>query len=124
MRNKRIEIPVPKLFNKDECLWFLNRNLDNSLYTVYEDRIRRAFKSDERIMLVDVYINTDNLTIEWLNVQPSSKDVQVVTEFVSGWFELDADLDIFYNALSSHKQTAYMVKDFEGLRFIGIPRSF
>lgn len=124
MKNKKVEIPVSGLFSKAECLWFLSRDFDDCMYNVYEDRVRRGFRSGNGIMIVDIYPMADKLVLEWLNVSPSAQDITTVVQFVSEWFDLNTDLTLFYKAITADKRIAYMAKEYSGLRFIGMPDFF
>jgi len=122
--DKKVEIPISGLFSEVECLWFLSRDFDDCMYKVYEDRVRRGFKSSNGIMVVDIYPMPDKLILEWLNVSPSAEDIKTVVQFVSEWFDLDADLTLFYKAIAADKRISYMANEFSGLRFIGMPDFF
>jgi len=124
MKNKKIAIPISGQFSGKECLWYLNRDFDECIYTVSENKVRRAFKSGNEIMLVDVYTVYDKLVVEWLNVHPSDEQIVTVQKFVSDWFDVDANLSLFYTAIVRDKRVAYMAKEYEGLRLIGIPDLF
>lgn len=124
MANTTIKIPVPELFNKDECLWFLNRDFDDCMYRVYKDRVRRAFGKANGIMVVDTYILSNELVLEWLNRTPTVQETERVVQFVSEWFDLNTDLTLFYNAVIEDQRIAYMAEEYSGLRFIGIPDLF
>lgn len=119
-----VEIPVSGLFSMEECLWFLSRDFDDCMYKVYEDRVRRGFKSSSGIMVVDIYLMPDELVLEWLNVLPSAQDIKAVVEFVSDWLDLNTDLTLFYKILATDKRISYMAKEYSGLRFIGMPDFF
>lgn len=124
MENTKIKIPVPELFNKDECLWFLSRDFDDCMYRVYKDRVRRAFGEAGSIMVVDVYMMPDELVLEWLNMKPCDQDIENVIRFVSEWFDLETDLTQFYSIILEDKRIAHIAKEYSGLRFIGIPDLF
>ncbi|MGA6121740.1 DNA-3-methyladenine glycosylase family protein [Sphingobacterium anhuiense] len=124
MDNKKIEIPISGLFSEVECLWFLSRDFDDCMYKVYENRVRRGFKSSNGIMVVDIYPIPDKLILEWLNVSPSTEDIKTVVQFVSEWFDLNADLTLFYKVIAADKRISYMANEFSGLRFIGMSDFF
>ncbi len=124
MKNKKVEIPVSGLFNREECLWFLNRGFDDCMYRVYENKVRRAFKLSAEIMLVDIYPMWNKLIIEWLNGHPSDQGITMVVKFVADWFDLDTDLSLFYKVIVTDIRISYMAKEYAGLRFIGMPDFF
>lgn len=124
MENKKVEIPVSGLFSKAECLWFLSRDFDDCMYSVYDDKVRRAFKSGSGMMIVDIYFMPDKLVIQWINVSPSFEDIDVVVKFVSDWFDLNTDLTLFYKTIMADGRISYMAKEYSGLKFIGMPDLF
>ncbi|ACU02542.1 DNA-3-methyladenine glycosylase family protein [Pedobacter heparinus] len=124
MENKKVEIPVSGLFSKAECLWFLSRDFDDCMYSVFEDRVRRGFRQGSGIMIVDIYPMSDKLILEWLNISPSAEDITAVVQFVSEWFDLNTDLIPFYKTIAADRRISYMAEDFAGLRFIGMPDFF
>ena len=119
-----IEIPIGGLFNEKECLWFLNRGFDDCMYVVYPDRVRRAFKSNDEIMLVDIYLLPDKLLLKWLSDEPSEQGIATVIDFVKDWFDLDTDLMAFYKVIAADERVAYMVEEYSGLRSVGMPDLF
>ncbi|OXE97146.1 DNA-3-methyladenine glycosylase II [Flavobacterium araucananum] len=124
MENKKIEIPVTGLFSKQECLWFLSRDFDDCIYKIYNDRVRRGFRSGDKIMVVDIHPTPEKLILEWLTGSPSDEEIITVVEFVSDWFDLNTDLTQFYKAIIADKRISYMADEYSGLRFIGMPDFF
>jgi DNA-3-methyladenine glycosylase II len=124
MNNDRIEIPLYGLFNERECLWFLSRGFDDCMYKVCGDRVRRAFKWSGEIMLVDIYPMPNKLALQWLNGTPSDEGISSVVAFVRDWFDLDSDLNTFYEALEEDERLVYMTNQYRGLRFVGMPDLF
>jgi DNA-3-methyladenine glycosylase II len=118
------EIPVQGTFSEKECLWFLNRGFDDCIYRVFTDKIRRAFKFEDELTLVDIIPMPDKICLAWLTGIPSKKCETYVSDFLGGWFDLDIDLGAFYRLLNANKKLAYMTESYKGLRFIGIPDIF
>ncbi|WP_158799667.1 DNA-3-methyladenine glycosylase [Pedobacter sp. L105] len=121
---RTIEIPIKGLFNEQECLWFLSRGYDDCLYRVYPDRVRRAFQSGTEQMLVDIYPLPDRLVVNWLTAEPSEQGEDHIRDFLNGWFDLEIELEVFYQKLSFYPELAYMTTQFRGLRFMGMPDLF
>ena len=119
-----IEIPIAGLFNAKECLWFLNRGFDDCMYVVYQDKVRRAFRLNSEIMLVDIYLLPDKLLLQWLSDAPSEQGIAKVIDFVKDWFDVDTDLIAFYQAIAADERLAYMVEEYNGLRSVGMPDLF
>lgn len=119
-----ISIAVHQHFNWKECLWYLDRGFDDCIYKVYADRVRRAFDVDGVKMLVEILYENSSLHIKWLFGDPAEIHIDYVRKFVSEWFDLDTDLNPFYERLLANSSLAYMQKDYFGLRFIGMPDLF
>ncbi len=124
MKDISIDLPVKAVFSAKECLWFLNRGFDDCIYTVYPDKVRRAFQYKDELMLTDIYITTKCLRISWLTSEPSSQAIDYVKTFVVNWFDMNKDLQLFYNKLSQNTALAYMPSSYLGLRFVGMPDIF
>jgi DNA-3-methyladenine glycosylase II len=102
-------------FSFKECLWFLNRNFDDCLHTIGPDYVRKAILINDQPVLFEI---REGLTIKVLSGDGSPD------EFVRQWFDLDTDIQPFYEQLATHKDLAYMSRDFAGLRLMGIPDLF
>jgi len=117
-------IPVCKPFSWEECLWYLDREFDDSMYQVYPDKVRRAFHFNGQNILVDVIFTGDALQVKWLVGNPEPDSIACVNDFILNWFNPDTDLTAFYKLLKNRKELAYMPEAFNGLHFIGIPDLF
>jgi len=117
-----LKIPKPTLFSFQECLWFLNRNYDDCLYEVRENSAIKLIRLGGEIALFEVKEADDFLTINILN--KSNPNEATLKAYVSEWFDTTPDLAPFYELLAKEKDLAYMVKEYYGLRLIGIPDLF
>ena len=102
-------------FSFKECLWFLNRNFDDCLHVIGPDYVRKAIVINDQLVLFE--INGD-LTIKVLQGEGSPDP------FIREWFDLETDIQPFYEQLTAYKDLAYMSRDFAGLRLMGIPDLF
>lgn len=110
----------PSSFSFKECLWFLNRNFDDCMHTVGEDHVRKVILVDNQPVLFEIRENNNKLIIKILQ----GEDSPAIENFIHDWFDINRDIKPFYKLLSVHKELAYMSKDYEGLRLIGIPDLF
>lgn len=117
-----IKIPKPTLFSFRECLWFLNRNYDDCLYVVTDDAVRKLIQLEKEIVLFEVKEAGNYLTVEVLN-NTNPNEVQLAN-YVEEWFDLKSDLTPFYQLLQNETDLAYMIKEYHGLRLIGINELF
>jgi len=117
-----IKIPKPPLFSFRECLWFLNRNYDDCLYEVTDDAVRKLIPLEKEIVLFEVKETANYLIVEVLN--NANPDEIQLADYVKEWFDLKSDLTDFYSLLQKENDLVYMVKEYHGLRLIGINELF
>ncbi len=117
-----IKIPKPPLFSFRECLWFLNRNYDDCLYEVTDDAVRKLIQLEKEIVLFEVKETANYLIVEVLN--NANPDEIQLADYVKEWFDLKSDLTDFYSLLQKENDLVYMVKEYHGLRLIGINELF
>lgn len=114
-------IPVTPPFNFDECLKFLGRSGNESLFLAESERVIKAFETSKGDVLVSVKLDGDSLLVEFLKGKPAKKDVEKITGYISDWFDLENDILPFYKMASKDKLLKPLVKQFHGLRMFGIP---
>lgn len=117
-----IQLLKPPLFSFQECLWFLNRNYDDCLYEVTEHSVIKLVKLNDITVLFEVTETATHLAISILN--GAEPDTDLLKNYVHDWFDLDKDLTTFYQLLQKEPDLAYMVKEYHGLRLIGISDLF
>ncbi len=123
-KNNIIKIKEPPLFSFAECLWFLDRNYDDCAHTVRQDAVWKALQLGEEVYLLKIYEKDKIINTEVLVGSVNTKSKMLIEAFVIEWFDLNNDLEPFYNALKKDKQLVYMYKDFYGLRLMGITDLF
>lgn len=119
-----ISIPIGSFFCFTECLWFLNRNFDDCLHVIYQDRVRKALLINGKVILADISQKANQLQIEIIDGEFDGNNFGPVREYIVDWFDLNRDLTPFYQLLSKDQRLSYMCPEFEGLRLIGIPDLF
>ena len=117
-----IKIPKARLFTFRECLWFLNRNYDDCLYEVTDDAVRKLIQLEKEIVLFEVKETANYLIVEVLN--NANPDEIQLADYVKEWFDLKSDLTDSYSLLQKENDLVYMVKEYHGLRLIGINELF
>ncbi len=119
-----MQIPLPKQFSWDECLFFLHRGYPEMLYTITERSIRRAVLIEQIPTLLKIEPIDNHLEIDILsqNSSPSQKDH--IRSYVSHWFDLETSLQPFYDLLNQHKSLRSFSRAYLGLRLVGIPDLF
>lgn len=115
-------IPKPPYFNFQEICWFLDRGYDDCLHQVSDTSIRKLLRIENELVLIQISETTADLRIEVLNCQKNVK--AQVTAFVRDWFDLDRDLDAFYEHLRSFPPLEQRIGQFKGLRLLSISDLF
>jgi DNA-3-methyladenine glycosylase II len=116
----KITIPEPALFSFDECAWFLNRNYDDCLHVIKENEIIKAVEVGGKPFLLRITSQNETLQIEILKGTPTKEDEVLLIAYITEWFDLNTAIEPFYKLLKKDKRLAYMSKEFEGLRLVGI----
>jgi DNA-3-methyladenine glycosylase II len=124
MNKQVISIEVPKNFDFEECLWFLDRNFDDCMHKVDADQVIKVIEIEGRQFLVSVAFYEGKLQIEVLVGDLEENGVKKLKQFVSDWFDLEKDMESFYRLVKNDERLAYMVTAYNGLRLIGIPNLF
>lgn len=117
-----IRIPVndAEHFNFDECLLFLNRSPRECMHRVANGRLYKLFSQGDAPALLDIsYANGEVL----VNTD-SEVDEAAVADYITRWLHLDGDMHAFYQFGKKDKVLAPLVKNYQGLRLIGIPDLF
>lgn len=119
-----ILIPIPPNFSFQECIWFLNRNYDDCLHVIGSDSIRKAIEFDGQVVLFEIQETGNFLNINILQGESRFGLVDFLIAYVREWFDMDRDIEAFYQLLLRDENLHYMVDSFRGLRLIGIADLF
>lgn len=120
----KLEIKVPDIFSWDEILVYLNREPNEVMYKINHKTLRRAFKIEEKICLCDVSFNERKNVIEvtLLNdVHWSQIEQTMVINFIVEWFDLQTDINSFYELAKEDLILNPLMNKFYGLRLVGMP---
>lgn len=120
MARQIIEIRKPELFSFGQCLWFLDRRLDDCTHEVRNDSVRKLIRTAAGKALLEIRENGNFLQIEVLAGE--SLDVEAEA-FVTEWFDLKRELAPFYALLQSDPDLSPLLA-LKGLRVVGIPDFF
>jgi DNA-3-methyladenine glycosylase II len=122
--DRRVLIPIPALFSFNECLWFLNRNYDDCLHIIKGSVIVKAVETGQDIVLMSIEEKGPFLQITVLEGDSSSETKQYLTIYVREWFDMDRNIQPFYDRLNADSRLSYMTDAYKGLRVIGIDDLF
>jgi DNA-3-methyladenine glycosylase II len=117
-------ITLPKEFNFDECLIFLNRSSNECLHFVRDKKIRKLLKVGNDLVLLEISNRQSKLKIEILNSDSTNIIHKAVREYTTEWFDLGTNIKPFYMVASSNDIIKELAKKYYGLRLIGIPKIF
>lgn len=120
----RIRIPQPPIFNFQECLWYLDRGYNDCLYKVEKNSVTRAIRIDDRLFLIRLSEEANDLSVSVLQGDPSGTDRDAISRYVSDWFDLERDIAPFYELLGQSPLLHQFPQLYHGLRLIGIPDLF
>jgi DNA-3-methyladenine glycosylase II len=124
MQMDSFRIPVQQELDFGECRWFLDRNFDECLHVINGDAVLKALTVKGQHILFSIEGSGDSLYVKILQGKLNNEIEQEITSYISEWFDLKRNLTEFYALLLEHEQLAYMVKEYRGLRLIGIPDLF
>lgn len=117
-------IKPPIDFNFKECLLFLARSNNEVLHSVVDQSFVKLIKINSEMALIKVYEENGNLLIEFLN-QPSNLEIKLqAANYIWDLFDMDRDLTSFYELLKQDDILHSFIKQYYGLRVIGIPDLF
>lgn len=119
-----IRIPLPKHFSFTECIWFLDRNLNDCLHTILGNSIVKLIYLNQQPLLIQIKESDGYLAVTVLKGFFNDQVADLLQAYIQEWFDLPEDLTPFYALLQQDARLAYMVKAFNGLRLMGIPDLF
>lgn len=118
---QEISVPTPALFSFAECLWYLDRGYDDCLIHLADESITKAVHLNGQDLLLHISHDGAALQVQVQHGRPDAATAQLLTAYLSDWFDLNRDLRPFYEKISRHPALAYMPEAYRGLRLLGIP---
>jgi DNA-3-methyladenine glycosylase II len=122
-----LKLSVPKEFSFKENLNYLSRSSNECLFNIKEDKICKALRISNTIVLIEVSEKVKGwLNIRFLNTptKPNRLVRDAVYTYVIDWFDLERDLQPFYELAKNDQLLQEAVRSFYGLRNMGIPDLF
>lgn len=120
-------IHVPKEFSFQQNINYLSHAKNECMFNIHDYKICKAIPIANEISLVEISEAVNgNLVVHFLNsTKPiSTKVSDGVTDYIRDWFDLDNDLKPFYEMANKDPLLHRAIKEFYGLRSIGIPDFF
>ena len=122
IRSESYRIKKPQLFSFQECLWFLDMNLDDCMHTVLQDKVLKLLRIKGELILIEISEDKDDVVTKVLKGEID--DPEVVLQFVKEWFDMDRNISGFYEILKNDPDLAPLARNYRGLRLVGIPDFF
>lgn len=118
-------LPVPKEFDYQQNLAYLMRDSNEVMFQINDQKVRRVIEIDEQLLLVEIENKGCKLRISLLNeIELTEITVKKMLLFVSDFFDLERDLEPFYQLASDDQLLQGIEREFYGLRLIGVPDFF
>jgi DNA-3-methyladenine glycosylase II len=118
-----IELSTPTAFNFEQTLRFLSRNEKECLHTKKNNEIFKVISFENSLVLFSISYNK-HLQISIHSENQDKKTIEIVKNYVSDWFDLKANLPLFYETAQNDKVLASLCQKYYGLRMIGMPDLF
>lgn len=118
-----IKLSAPTAFNFEQILRFLSRNEKECLHQLKNQSVFKVVSFENSLVLFSVSFNS-SLQISIHSEHSNQKVIDFVKNYVSNWFDLEANLDIFYETVQNDEVLASLCQKFYGLRMIGMPDLF
>ncbi|WP_042478475.1 DNA-3-methyladenine glycosylase family protein [Bacillus ndiopicus] len=115
-----IEISPPKEFDFDECLIYLDRSNLEVLHQIKDGAI---YKVINKILCKIEWMN-DCIKVEFPLEIPSAAERKKAAEYIWEWFDLEQNLEDFYQMAIQDEILKTLVDKYYGLRIIGVPDLF
>ena len=119
-----IELYPPKEFDFEQCLDFLARDAQEMLHKIKDGYLIKLLKIDEEMILCKIEAEHKVIKVEFLSGKPSYEGREEIAKYIWEWFDLDQNLEEFYNIASEDKLLSPLVKRYYGLRIVGMPDLF
>lgn len=118
-----IKLSTPTAFNFEQILRFLSRNEKESLHSIKNDEVYKVVPFENSLILFSISFDS-YLQISIHSENISQKVIDFVKNYVSDWFDLEANLGIFYETIQNDEVLASLCQRFHGLRMIGMSDIF
>ncbi|WP_100374303.1 DNA-3-methyladenine glycosylase family protein [Bacillus sp. FJAT-45037] len=115
-----IKLYPPREFNFEECLVFLGRSDQDVLHQIKEGCLYKLISLNERLILFKIEYVYDFIKVEFLNNIPFKDTRKEVAEYIWEWFDLNTNLDKFYELADSDNILMDITQKYYGLRMINI----
>jgi len=121
----KIKIELPKTFDFNLCLTYLNQSSLEMLHEVGGGFVRKLVYFTGNPILLDIRQKDNKLVVENLNGGKLNVAWKhAIRNMVTDWFDLDRDIQPFYKMAANDTILNKVIKSHNGLRLMGIPDLF
>jgi DNA-3-methyladenine glycosylase II len=121
---KSLRIPPPEEFSFELALAFLQRSPRELLHKVLDNRIEKALRVKDVIIVFSIRLDKNDLVVEFLNTKATVAQATEVVKYIREWLDLDTDLKPFYALCEKDKMLKSLMSNYYGYRIIGQPDLF
>ncbi|SFB07443.1 Ada metal-binding domain-containing protein [Bacillus sp. cl95] len=115
-----IEISTAPDFNFAECLVYLNRSDQECLHQVVGEKIYKLVQIEDYNVLLKINHVSHHLHVEFVNDVPPKWGRALIAKYVVDMFDLQTDLNPFYELANNDPILHALVEKYRGLRIIKI----
>nr|WP_029326669.1 DNA-3-methyladenine glycosylase [Bacillus coahuilensis] len=119
-----IELFPPKEFNFSECLQFLNRSPLEILHRVKGETVYKLLQVQDVLLLCKISFLDGRFVVEFPTAPPYTVARKQVAKYIWEWFDMDQDLEEFYQLATQDDILRDLVQKYAGLRIMCIPDLF
>lgn len=121
---RSLRIPLPQEFSFELALTFLRRSPRELLHKVVDDRIEKALRIDDIIVIFSIHHDKEDLVVDFLNTSITVAQATEVVKYIREWLDLDTDLKPFYALCKKDKLLKVLTERYHGYRIVGQPDLF
>jgi len=119
-----LQLALPQEFSFAQNLAYLTRSPDEPLHRVHAGYLYKLLNLDNQPHLLAITEKEAALHVTFLTAPPSETARQIAIDYIWQWFDLDTDFGLFYRLAGQDTVLGRLVKQYYGLRLIGIPDLF
>jgi DNA-3-methyladenine glycosylase II len=120
-----IEVFPPKDFNFEECLVFLGRSDKEVLHQIKDGFLYKLLKIEQELILCKIGSTQQGVIRVEFPISPPPKNIRVeVALYIWDWFDLNQELENFYEVSSKDEVLQKLAYKYYGLRIICMPDLF
>ncbi|AWW00689.1 DNA-3-methyladenine glycosylase family protein [Arcticibacterium luteifluviistationis] len=120
-----ISISLPKPFAQEHLFQYLRRSKNEITFRVLDDNtIIKLFVINNTHLLSKIRFSSEAINISFINQKPSAAQTLEIEHYVISWFDLNTDLNSFYEQVKDDAILGSIINNFSGLRIVRCPDLF